>query len=194
MYTPKDIAEAIAKMIPTGDMDASTNAMCDLADRVASENGLSEEWWRAIKRGETPLITIYERPVDFPDEYVAGFGSWNKGASHDRDCVESRVARRTAGDVAAGAASPATRAGRRGADRRDVDMSGRALRRLGCLVPGPRGVEEGAHFSLPETACRAGSRQGTDRLLRRCRVDDDRIGAGGSNDCHLVSTVGAPRK
>jgi hypothetical protein len=71
MYTPKDIAEAIAKMIRTGDMDASTNAMCDLADRVASENGLSEEWWRAIKRGETPLITIYERPVDFPDEYVA---------------------------------------------------------------------------------------------------------------------------
>ena len=40
MYTPKDIAEAIAKMIPTDD---STNAMCDLFDRVASETGISDE-------------------------------------------------------------------------------------------------------------------------------------------------------
>jgi hypothetical protein len=65
MYMPKDIAEAIAKMIPTDDMDASTNAMWTTPADVA------EEWWRAIKRGETPLITIYERPADFPDEYVA---------------------------------------------------------------------------------------------------------------------------
>ena len=29
------------------------------------------EWWRAYKRGELPMITIYERPDEFPEEYVA---------------------------------------------------------------------------------------------------------------------------
>ena len=62
MYTPKDIAEAIAKMIPTDD---STNAMCDLFDRVASETGISDE---ALKQEEVssgkvvPLPSIGTEP------------------------------------------------------------------------------------------------------------------------------------
>jgi hypothetical protein len=32
---------------------------------------MATEWLRAIGRGELPLIIIYERPADFPDECVA---------------------------------------------------------------------------------------------------------------------------
>ena len=67
MYTPKDIAEAIAKMIPTDD---STNAMCDLFDRVASETGISDE---ALKQLMKEGFLLYaEKMHQFGEEVSSG--------------------------------------------------------------------------------------------------------------------------
>ena len=41
---------------------------------------MATEWRRAIERGELPMITIYERPDEFPDEYVAQLWLMRRGA------------------------------------------------------------------------------------------------------------------
>ena len=47
MYVPKEVVEAMAEIFDDpsweGDMDATTIAMSDLEDRIASETGLSEQ-------------------------------------------------------------------------------------------------------------------------------------------------------
>jgi hypothetical protein len=40
---------------------------------------MATEWRRAIERGELPMITIYERPDEFPDEYVAQLWLMRRG-------------------------------------------------------------------------------------------------------------------
>ena len=54
MYTPKDIAEAMAEIFDDpkweGGMGATTIAWCSLWDRVASETGLSEEALRQLMK------------------------------------------------------------------------------------------------------------------------------------------------
>ena len=40
---------------------------------------MATEWRRAIGRGELPMITIYERPDEFPDEYVARLWLMRRG-------------------------------------------------------------------------------------------------------------------
>ena len=41
---------------------------------------IAAAWWRAHKWGELPMITIYERPDEFPDEYVAQLWLIRRGA------------------------------------------------------------------------------------------------------------------
>jgi hypothetical protein len=41
---------------------------------------IAAAWWRAHKWGELPMITIYERPDEFPDEYVAQLWLMRRGA------------------------------------------------------------------------------------------------------------------
>jgi len=54
MYVPKEVAEAMAEIFDDpsweGDMDATTIAMCDLEDRIASETGLSEQTLRQLMK------------------------------------------------------------------------------------------------------------------------------------------------
>ena len=42
---------------------------------------MATEWRRAIERGELPMITIYERPDEFPDEYVARLWLMRRGVA-----------------------------------------------------------------------------------------------------------------
>ena len=42
---------------------------------------MATEWHRAIERGELPMITIYERPDEFPDEYVARLWLTRRGVA-----------------------------------------------------------------------------------------------------------------
>ena len=37
-------------------------------------------WWRTHKWGELPMLTIYERPDEFPAEYVAQLWLMRRGA------------------------------------------------------------------------------------------------------------------
>jgi hypothetical protein len=54
MYVPKEVAEAMAEIFDDpnweGGMDATTIAMCDLEDRIASETGLSEQALRQLMK------------------------------------------------------------------------------------------------------------------------------------------------
>jgi hypothetical protein len=42
---------------------------------------MATEWRQAIERGELPLIIVYERPADFPDECVARLWLTRRGVA-----------------------------------------------------------------------------------------------------------------
>ena len=42
---------------------------------------IAAAWWRAHKWGDLPMITIYERPDEFPDEYVARLWLTRRGVA-----------------------------------------------------------------------------------------------------------------
>ena len=42
---------------------------------------IAAAWWRAHKWGDLPMITIYERPDEFPDEYVARLWLMRRGVA-----------------------------------------------------------------------------------------------------------------
>ena len=65
-----------------GDAKVSREATCELMTMTTPPDArMATEWRRAIERGELPMITIYERPDEFPDEYVARLWLMRRGVA-----------------------------------------------------------------------------------------------------------------